>query len=250
MDRAGGIHGLARRIEGARVRDVRERLADLDANDLPDVPAVRRQLQKHQAQEQGREAAEIVGTVERLRLEELGREADARLVGGARLNSSDHEAADAIWQLNRTMRGQMDAVIASTRQPLELRPRDPDNADRPDTEPPRSLERPEIGQGPPARDEAQVEPGRPSAVLFVRVFGWLVEHYQRALDRRAADMQLEPIPAPAVPAQPDKPKSLFEAARKRLAARSPEQVERDRAAQRLREIEERQRKRPEDREYS
>jgi hypothetical protein len=82
------------------------------------------------------------------------------------------------------------------------------------------------------------------------VFGWLVEHYQRALDRRAADMQLEPIPAPAVQAQPDKPKSLFEAAKERLAARSPEQVERDRAAQRLRDTEERQRKRPDGREYS
>jgi hypothetical protein len=41
VDRAGGVHGLARRIEGARAREVRERLADLDPALLPGVTEAR-----------------------------------------------------------------------------------------------------------------------------------------------------------------------------------------------------------------
>jgi hypothetical protein len=37
VDREGGTHSLARRIEGARVKDVRERMADIDASQLPSV---------------------------------------------------------------------------------------------------------------------------------------------------------------------------------------------------------------------
>jgi hypothetical protein len=37
IDPRGGTHSLARRIEGARVKDVRERLADLDPRDFPSV---------------------------------------------------------------------------------------------------------------------------------------------------------------------------------------------------------------------
>ena len=37
VDPWGGTHSLARRIEGARAKDVRERLADIDASQLPSV---------------------------------------------------------------------------------------------------------------------------------------------------------------------------------------------------------------------
>lgn len=37
IDSKGGVHSLARRIEGARVSDVRARMADLDARELPSV---------------------------------------------------------------------------------------------------------------------------------------------------------------------------------------------------------------------
>lgn len=37
IDPRGGTHSLARRVEGARVKDIRERLADLDPRDLPSV---------------------------------------------------------------------------------------------------------------------------------------------------------------------------------------------------------------------
>jgi hypothetical protein len=37
VDRESGTHSLARRIEGVRVKDVRERMADIDASQLPSV---------------------------------------------------------------------------------------------------------------------------------------------------------------------------------------------------------------------
>jgi hypothetical protein len=39
IDPNGGVHSLPRRIEGARVKDVREKLADFDPAELPDVRA-------------------------------------------------------------------------------------------------------------------------------------------------------------------------------------------------------------------
>jgi hypothetical protein len=41
VDEAGGVHSLARRIEGGRAKDVRERLADLDPATLPDLATAR-----------------------------------------------------------------------------------------------------------------------------------------------------------------------------------------------------------------
>lgn len=41
VDTGGGVHSLARRIEGARVADLRARLADLDLDALPSVPEAR-----------------------------------------------------------------------------------------------------------------------------------------------------------------------------------------------------------------
>ena len=45
IDPGGGVHSLARRIEGARAADVRERFADIDPRDLQSV-AEAKQIQK------------------------------------------------------------------------------------------------------------------------------------------------------------------------------------------------------------
>jgi len=41
LDQAGEVHSLARRVEGAKAKDVRERMADLDPANMPDVTQAR-----------------------------------------------------------------------------------------------------------------------------------------------------------------------------------------------------------------
>jgi hypothetical protein len=48
IDPMGGTHSLSRRIEGAKAKDVRERMADIDAGQLPDVSQAK-QIQKARA---------------------------------------------------------------------------------------------------------------------------------------------------------------------------------------------------------
>jgi hypothetical protein len=62
VDRKGGVHSLARRIEGARIKDVRERLADIDARELPSVPEAKKIQQERMLE--GKEWATKSGMVE------------------------------------------------------------------------------------------------------------------------------------------------------------------------------------------
>ena len=52
IDPKGGAHSLARRIEGARVKDVRARMADIDAGQLPSV-AEAKAIQRERQAERG-----------------------------------------------------------------------------------------------------------------------------------------------------------------------------------------------------
>ena len=106
VDGAGEIHGLTRRIEGGNAKDIRQRLAGIDAAQLPSVADVRAGLQH--TQEKG-----FTSAVERLRDEER-REGTA---APALLSGFNQEAANAIWQLNKTMRSQIEATIPGTRRP-------------------------------------------------------------------------------------------------------------------------------------
>jgi hypothetical protein len=45
VDQAGDAHSLARRIDGAKAKDIRERLADIDRDALPSVAEAREQIQ-------------------------------------------------------------------------------------------------------------------------------------------------------------------------------------------------------------
>ncbi len=105
VDKAGEIHGLTRRIEGARAKDVRDRMADIDAAELPDAMEARRRIrdQLEQAKELG-----FTTTADRLRADELEARGSA---GRPRLSNAHQEVSDALWQLNKTMRGQMEATI-------------------------------------------------------------------------------------------------------------------------------------------
>lgn len=57
IDRMGGTHSLARRISGAGVKDVRERLADFDVGELPSVA----EAKKLQRARRGRDAERAEG---------------------------------------------------------------------------------------------------------------------------------------------------------------------------------------------
>lgn len=59
VDLKGGTHSLARRIEGVRVKDVRERMADLDPRELPGVA----EAKAIQRERRGREAERGAGVV-------------------------------------------------------------------------------------------------------------------------------------------------------------------------------------------
>ena len=65
VDAAGEVHGLARRIEGAKARDVRERMTDLDAGQLPDVEEARRQIALRRQLLEAEPPPEIEGTAAR-----------------------------------------------------------------------------------------------------------------------------------------------------------------------------------------
>ena len=57
VDHAGTAHSLARRIDGAKAKDVNERLADIDRGKLPTVDAARdEQREKYPTKEQAQEA--------------------------------------------------------------------------------------------------------------------------------------------------------------------------------------------------
>ena len=57
VDHAGTAHSLARRIEGAKAKDINERLADIDRDKLPTVDEARAtQREKYPTKEQAREA--------------------------------------------------------------------------------------------------------------------------------------------------------------------------------------------------
>lgn len=61
VDPKAGTHSLARRIEGARVKDVRERLADIDAGLLPSVVEAKA-IQRERMAERHREKGQSVGS--------------------------------------------------------------------------------------------------------------------------------------------------------------------------------------------
>jgi hypothetical protein len=55
IDPRGGTHSLARRVEGARVKDIRERMADLDSTRLPSIADAKRIQRARQERDIGRE---------------------------------------------------------------------------------------------------------------------------------------------------------------------------------------------------
>jgi hypothetical protein len=55
IDPRGGTHSLARRVEGARVKDIRERMADLESTRLPSIADAKRIQRARQEREIGRE---------------------------------------------------------------------------------------------------------------------------------------------------------------------------------------------------
>ena len=59
VDPKGGVHSLARRIEGAKVRDVRARLVDLDISALPSVAEARAMQRARQRARAPQEAARM-----------------------------------------------------------------------------------------------------------------------------------------------------------------------------------------------
>ncbi len=59
VDPKGGVHSLARRIEGAKVRDVRARLVDLDMRTLPSVAEARAMQRARQRARAPQEAARM-----------------------------------------------------------------------------------------------------------------------------------------------------------------------------------------------
>lgn len=269
IDQAGEIHGLTRRIEGAKAAQVRDRMADVDVDGLPDVAGARHQLRQRQKVQEQTAAQAFTSASERLRAEELKREAEATRVGRPSLRNSDQEAADALWQLGKTMGGQLDAIVVSGRPAsqqaiashaelagrleqtpprvqlesvelaapigkqeaspvgLEKRPllkrlagwitgKNQDAAPPPAAPPGQERQNaaasvlaattPEAPQRPSVEAEnREGEGNRPSAYLFIRIFGYLVDAYQQAIDRNlTAELQrqqparsAQPSPAPA-----------------------------------------------------
>ena len=111
IDQAGEIHGLTRRLDKVKAAEVRERMADVNLDELPDVARARVQLRQRQKAQEIEAAKEFTSAAERLRAEELKREAEAKGRNGPKLSNADQQIADALWQLNKTMRGQMEGVI-------------------------------------------------------------------------------------------------------------------------------------------
>jgi hypothetical protein len=208
VDRGGEIHGLTRRVESVKAAEVRERMKDLDLDQLPDVMAARAQLRQRQKAQELEAAKEFTSAAERLRAEELLREAEAKGHHRPGLSNADREIADALWQLDKTMRGQMNGVIAGKpsaeqrqqhRAEMGARPemdaghvryesRREDLADKkpvrdPAREKPQTLETPD---GSPQRDQVRSAPGaippvmtpaaperRPQPSVWQRVAGWV-----------------------------------------------------------------------------
>jgi hypothetical protein len=55
IDPSGGTHSLARRVEGARVKDIRERMADLESTRLPSIADAKQIQRARQERDIGRE---------------------------------------------------------------------------------------------------------------------------------------------------------------------------------------------------
>ncbi len=291
IDPSGEIHGLTRRIEGAKAAQVRARMADLDAEQLPDVAEARQQLRQRRQTQERVAAPAFTSAVERLKGEEAKRETEA--VKGTRpsLRNSDQEAADAIWQLGKTMRGQIDATVAGGRLDLQRELAGQLDVDttrviagsrdaalaidvhealpaEPERRPllkriagwirgkgPNAVPSPATAEGPERQKEAgrvvaapspegsqqpsveaenrEGERNRPSAYLFIRVFGYLVDAYQLAMDRRTAELERQVTSRK--PVQED----LVDYIVRQRAARTDEQKEAARAAALLREQESR-----------
>ena len=316
VDRAGEIHGLTRRVDKVKAAEIRERLADLDPDTLPDVVEVRRRLREMQAARQPEPGKGFVSALERLNTEERESANHGRAAG---LRHTDQDIADAVWQLSKTMRGQIEATIPVKPLPRqELRPgagsgpeagservahrsggrmepivakvdesthaqslvsagAGPEHAPQPSlwqrvsgwlrgrsqaghepSEPQRRSEATDFpGKRPDAIQqrsvEAQKAEHRPSASLFIRIFGVLVEAYQNALDcaieqnRQAGSQQNDTSrPEPPLKSQPLRGKraGLADEATRKWSER-PESEKLSTlaadAAQRLREQEERER---------
>ena len=314
VDRAGEIHGLTRRVDQVKAAEIRERLVGLDADALPDVVEVRRRLQEMQAARQPETGKGFVSSLERLNTEERKAAAQSR----AGLRHTDQEIADAIWQLGKTMRSQIEATIpgkpespqqelrpspgsrseiavertvypgSSLTEPLAVKADEPVPAQPPvpTRTGPKAAAQPSLwqrvsgwvhGRSQPHHEPSKSHSGssdlpnikpeaiqrrsvetekaehRPSASLFIRIFGVLVEAYQNALDpaieqKRQAGFQQNhtsrPEPPPkSQPLRSKHPGLADEATRKwsqRPASEKLSALAAD-AAQRLREQEERER---------
>ena len=92
IDPKGGIHSLARRIEGAKVKDVRARMADVDMKRLPSVAEARKaQYARHGSRSPSRNRS--VAARRRVRLAcrpaDRSRHRQRRSAGGRRSTRRD-----------------------------------------------------------------------------------------------------------------------------------------------------------------
>ena len=101
VDEAGGVHSLARRIEGAKAKDVRERMGDVLLEELEDVQQAKlRQRRLREAVELENSNRQVLSTAARLRLEEIERQGEARGKHPP-LNQPDREISAALRMLQR-----------------------------------------------------------------------------------------------------------------------------------------------------
>lgn len=301
IDRAGEVHGLTRRIEFVKAAEVRYRMKDLDGADIPDIAEARALIKQRQKGIDQEAAKGFTSAADRLRAEELERQAQANGRSRPHLSGTDQDIADALWQLDKTMRGQMAETVVSKPTIPEQQQHRAEIGARPEMEAervryqsggrteatggggqreqqrPEPVAMPEPIQPPPAptrtAESAQIErpqpslwqrvkdwvrgpsqdrqqgrerdlpgadlPGtmpeapqrpsyevekqpateqRPSAHLFVRIFGALIDAYQHAIDRAIAEHQKAQ--------QATRAETLKQEAQLR---RDVEQVERDKA---------------------
>lgn len=125
IDREGETHSLARRIDGAKAKDVRERLADLDVAALPTVDQAREQQRARQAaREEARPA------VPQAREQERGFPATPEIPTQAQAPQSEHappvrpDARPEPVQSPRTTTPAVHATVAKTPDQLRAAARD------------------------------------------------------------------------------------------------------------------------------
>jgi len=109
VDTAGEIHSVARRIEGVKAAEIRQRMTDLDPELLPSIEQARERQSIRLRQD-----AETHARFEKLRAEEnASRRRREGERAGSPLTGPNEDIADAIRRLNTTMRSEVERTIVS-----------------------------------------------------------------------------------------------------------------------------------------